>query len=390
MTNHKPLGYPLGFWAFPSRSYSKLQYLRRSIGIVFSVGFWCLSPSALAEDGKATSDVSSNPVIPSPIIVPPQFPNFIGENDHERLPVTFRNPGDSPKSIHVDFVGADVAQKQTFRLRAHDSITAIIDFSAGSIKNQSARSFSVTDDDGHVFFQQSVKCLAPGGDVTDVHWTGKAYIDNHHIQVTLVVPILKGDEQRRWAILRALDHTSPSSSRKIIIWTSAGTQPGDLDSLTRMIGSSCIGKEITAVHYDGDPCAAVLKAERLATGMDEAVICLAWGEEEAFQQRPSRELQAALTIAVWRMQQGNPHIHILLATPLPIVGETSISERYAQAVRNAAHDASVRVADWHAILLASPHWESHFLVDGDPTCAGRFPDLSGQAILAQSLSEALR
>jgi hypothetical protein len=325
----------------------------------------------------------------APIVTPPAFPAFIGDHDRERLLLGVANPGNAPLILAISF-GDDVPALQTITLRAREKATATIELHVGTVRGPATRVLEVHDDRGMLLYRQRLVCLVPNGDLAGLRWNGHGFVAGNGDPAVLVTPSLDGSEQRRWGLLRSIEGNPLALGDRVILWTNVWSPSTALADLVERIGKESSGKAVTTLAYAGDPAAAILETSTALSATGPAVICLAWGNEEAYQRRPVKDLRNALIIAARRIQHANPQHRVLLVTPLPLPGETQISEPYAQAVRDAGQAAELRVVDWHALILAQPQWEALFLVDGDPAIGGRFPATSARALLAHAIAEGLQ
>jgi hypothetical protein len=251
-------------------------------------------------------------------------------------------------------------------------------------------SVTLIDGDGRTLYRQDLTFIAPDGDLGGVAWDGRSYGGKDGKRVILMAPGFDGSAHRRWALLRTLERNPLSAGRRIVLWGAGGNRPDDLADLRQRLGGMLPGKELVAADYAGDAHAAALVADRMADGDGMSVVCIAWGGEESYQRDSPVEFRNALIFAAYRIQCLHPSARAMLVTPSPLIGEIKLSERCAQAVRTAAHEADLTLVDWHARIRARVDWESYFLIDGDPAVSGRFPNADGRGLLASAIAEVLR
>jgi hypothetical protein len=283
--------------------------------------------------------------------------------------------------VHVENVAAEVRAIRVVHAdpwgRQEQSVTLApagamdVPFALRAARRVSAASASVSicsaDDPQRPLWREGFEFRDGRSDLSGIVATGRGYTNERGEPVVLVNYYEDEAKYRRWAPVKWAVRECRRPRAPVIVSAPDGFRP-DVGVLP---------EEWQFLPYAGDPLSAALNLPSEVPADGPAVVCLAWGFDEAVNGVPVRDFARALDLAIDRLRRHNSAVQVALVTPPPSPTTAETSGRYAEAVRALAREHHAQLVDLAAKSREDEHWERMYALDDDTNLAGLYPKPEG-------------
>lgn len=129
----------------------------------------------------------------------------------------------------------------------------------------------------------------------------------------------------------------------------------------------------------------MLKAGGLTSEHKAEIFVFCPGVEDIYAGVPIREFKRALDVMIDQVRLSDPPPRIVLVTPVPLLSDMKLSERFRQAVRDAASEHHTDIVDTRRVLERFESSLRKSYRDGDSDTYYLYPVEKGQKLIARAI-----
>jgi hypothetical protein len=322
------------------------------------------------------------------------LPNFIYLGERLNLSASLTNNGDRPLVVWVQCRISGKEEVRRVEIAPGHPVLLLLPFSVGPVSATTAGALCVwgSSDCASLLRELPFALRDARRDLSDVRVSGgRFFLGRGDTPLVLVNAREDPATYRRWMPVKWAVGRRRRRTGRCVLWAPAyGQVPSTASSLAECLGTRLRNRQIDYVQYSGDPLESCLELDDAVSGNGRAVLCIAWGRDEAWTRYPQRDFERALDCAVDRLREKHPSLELILMTPPPAVNEVAVSEQYAEAIRRVARDHQIEIADIHARTVEIEDWPRFYAVNGDFAVSSKSPSMELEQLMAEWLACKLR